>query len=278
MNIYKQYAPIYRNATVLLRPRTPLKDMYLALDPGDTACRRGPGRRDARASASTSPTSTSTRSCPRSTPTRATTCCCCWPAAPRRSRIKPRLRTQRRTSPTGPPRPRCRASRRCRPARHVQAVRAARPRHARRSPPCSPQRSANLRLAIHNLNLVATALGGVDGQLASLINSSNTNFAAISSQDANLESALSLLPGTLSQTNTDARQGAGRSRAELGPALSQLVPFARALGPALKASRPLFHDTTPVIQTSCGRSRSPCSRWRSALRRRRRSWRRRRRR
>ena len=34
MNIYKQYAPIYRNATVLLRPRTPLKDMYLELDPG----------------------------------------------------------------------------------------------------------------------------------------------------------------------------------------------------------------------------------------------------
>ena len=34
MNIFKQYAPIYRDATVLLRPRTPLKDMYLALDPG----------------------------------------------------------------------------------------------------------------------------------------------------------------------------------------------------------------------------------------------------
>ena len=34
MNIYKKYAPIYRDATVLLRPRTPLKDMYLALDPG----------------------------------------------------------------------------------------------------------------------------------------------------------------------------------------------------------------------------------------------------
>ncbi len=34
MNIFKQYAPIYRNATVLLRPRTPLKDMYLSLDPG----------------------------------------------------------------------------------------------------------------------------------------------------------------------------------------------------------------------------------------------------
>ena len=34
MNIYNKYAPIYRNATVLLRPRTPLQDMYLALDPG----------------------------------------------------------------------------------------------------------------------------------------------------------------------------------------------------------------------------------------------------
>ena len=34
MNIFKKYAPIYRNATVLLRPRTPLKDMYLAVDPG----------------------------------------------------------------------------------------------------------------------------------------------------------------------------------------------------------------------------------------------------
>ena len=34
MNIFRKYAPIYRDATVLLRPRTPLKDMYLALDPG----------------------------------------------------------------------------------------------------------------------------------------------------------------------------------------------------------------------------------------------------
>ena len=34
MNIYKKYQPIYYNATVLLRPRTPLKDMYLSLDPG----------------------------------------------------------------------------------------------------------------------------------------------------------------------------------------------------------------------------------------------------
>jgi phospholipid/cholesterol/gamma-HCH transport system substrate-binding protein len=34
VNMDKKYAPVYRNAHVLLRPKTGLKDMYLALDPG----------------------------------------------------------------------------------------------------------------------------------------------------------------------------------------------------------------------------------------------------
>ena len=108
-------------------------------------------------------------------------------------------------------------------------------------------RSRNLSLAIHNLQRVATALGGVDGQLASLIDSSNTNFAAISSQDANLEAGLTLLPGTLAQTNQTLGKVQGFA-AQLGPTLTELLPFARALAPALTASRPLFHDTTPVIR------------------------------
>ncbi len=43
MNIDKQYAHrVYRNASVLLRPRTPLKDMYLSLDPGTPSAGRLP--------------------------------------------------------------------------------------------------------------------------------------------------------------------------------------------------------------------------------------------
>ena len=42
MDIFKRYAPIYRNATVLLRPRTPLKDMYLSLYPGTPSAGRLP--------------------------------------------------------------------------------------------------------------------------------------------------------------------------------------------------------------------------------------------
>ena len=36
LKIKDEYKPIYRDATVLLRPKTGLKDMYIALDPGNT--------------------------------------------------------------------------------------------------------------------------------------------------------------------------------------------------------------------------------------------------
>jgi phospholipid/cholesterol/gamma-HCH transport system substrate-binding protein len=109
------------------------------------------------------------------------------------------------------------------------------------------ERTVNIRRSIHNLQEVTQALGGVDGRLTSLINSSNTNFAAISSQDANLEDALTLLPGTLQQTT----QTLGKVQAfanQSTPALRGLVPFAHAFGPALRAATPLFRDTTPVIK------------------------------
>ena len=35
MKIRRKYAPIYRDATILLRPKTGLKDMFLSLDPGN---------------------------------------------------------------------------------------------------------------------------------------------------------------------------------------------------------------------------------------------------
>ena len=211
MNIYKKYAPIYRDATVLLRPRTPLKDMYLALDPGTRSAGAIPAGGDAVGAPTPTPTSTSRRSSPRWTPTRATTWCCCCPAAPG----VPRPGRQRRGAE--------RAGGRA-PARHAQALRAAEPRHADASPRCWPQRQRNLRRSIHNLNLVAGALGGVDGQLASLIRSSDTNFPAISANDAQLEQTLSLFPGTLQPDPADARQGPGvlqRQRDHAAPRCSR---------------------------------------------------------
>ena len=225
MNIFKRYAPIYRNATVLLRPRTPLKDMYLALDPGTKQAGAVPAGGMLGAGSTTPDIDLDQILASLDGDTRSYLLLLLQGGAgafqdPAKS--VPALRgTFKRFEPLD------------RDTKAFATLLAARSNH--------------LELAIHNLQRVATALGGVDGQLASLIQSSNTNFAAISSQDANLEAGLSLLPGTLTQTNTTLGK-VQRFAAQLGPALSQLQPFARALAPALKASRPLFHDTTPVIQ------------------------------
>jgi phospholipid/cholesterol/gamma-HCH transport system substrate-binding protein len=225
MNIFKQYAPIYRNATVLLRPRTPLKDMYLALDPGTKQAGRVPDGGTLGAGSTAPDVDLDQILASLDGDTRSYLLLLLQGGAgafQNPSKTVPALRsTFKRFEPLD------------RDTKAFATLLAA--------------RSNNLRLAIHNLQRVATAVGGVDGQLASLIQSSNTNFAAISSQDANLEAGLSLLPGTLDQTNQTLGK-VQRFAAQLGPALSQLQPFARALAPALKASRPLFHDTTPVIQ------------------------------
>ena len=107
-------------------------------------------------------------------------------------------------------------------------------------------RQHDLRRAVHNLNLVAGSLGGVDTELASLISSSDTNFTAISQNDTQLEDTLSQFPATLRQADQTLGKVKGFATAT-GTTLAALQPFARNLTPALKAARPLFKDTTPVI-------------------------------
>ena len=124
MQIQDKYAPIYRDATVLLRPKTGLKDMFLALDPGTAGAgelpeggarhggqhaarrerRRGPGlarRRHARLPPD--------------------------PAERRRHRVR-----RHATGATA----RFHADRRAGPARDVQALRADGPRRRAASPAC----------------------------------------------------------------------------------------------------------------------------------------------
>lgn len=233
MNIYKKYRPIYNNASVLLRPRTPLKDMYLELDPGTPkagAVRNG----GSLSAANTSPDinveeilstlDADTRNYLllllgggaqlfRNGTTTG--------AAPSTAAVADLQGTFKRFAPLN--------------------------RDTRTFTALLKDRTLNIRRSIHNLQEVTTALGSVDGKLTSLINSSNTNFSAISSQDTNLEQALTLLPGTLQQTTTTL----GKVQAfanQSTPALRGLVPFAHAFGPALAAATPLFRDTTPAIR------------------------------
>ncbi|PTL56568.1 MlaD family protein [Paraconexibacter algicola] len=109
------------------------------------------------------------------------------------------------------------------------------------------KRRENIRRVVHNFRLVSEALGEKDEQLGDLVSSSNAVFTAFARQDARLRETLQLLPDTLGETRT-ALDKADRLARQLGPTLGALRPAARNLGPALRQTRPFLRTTTPVIR------------------------------
>src|ERR1700726_2416566 len=108
-------------------------------------------------------------------------------------------------------------------------------------------RHANIARSIHNFRLLMEALGGKDKQLAELVDASNAVFATFAQEDANVRNTLRLLPGALRKTGS----GLGKlatATDQLGPALHKLHPFASALGPANEATRRLALKTTPILK------------------------------
>ncbi len=233
MNIYKKYQPIYRDATVLLRPRTPLKDMYLSLDPGSRSSGAVPAGGTLPVAQTSPDIDVDQILSTLDVDTRNYLLLLLAGGAqafrdpgyngviPSTAAVANLRGTFQRFAPLN--------------------------RDTVTFTKLLAKRQAEISRAIHNFSLVSRSLGEVDGTLTSLVNSSNTNFSAISSQDANLESALSLLPGTL-QLTTDTLGKVQGFANQSGAALHGLLPFAHALGPALQAARPLFQDTTSTIR------------------------------
>jgi len=233
MKIFKKYQPIYNNATILLRPRTPLKDMYLSLDPGTVNAGAVPDGGTLPATSTAPDIDVDQILSSLDADTRnylllllgggaqlfhngnATG------AAPSPRAVADLAGTLKRFAPLN--------------------------RDTKTFTALLKSRTQNIERSIHNLKEVSQALGSVEGTFTSLINSSNKNFGAIASQDANLKQALTLLPGTLQQTTQTLGKVQAFANAST-PALRGLLPFAHAFGPALAATRPLFRDTTPVIK------------------------------
>ncbi len=109
------------------------------------------------------------------------------------------------------------------------------------------RRKRNVKRVIHNFSLLAEELGGKDDELAELVDGSNAVFAALAEQEADIRSTVRELPSALIETRL-AMEKAGRLAGELGPASEALRPAARALGPALRDVRPFMRETTPVIR------------------------------
>ncbi len=109
------------------------------------------------------------------------------------------------------------------------------------------ERRKNIKRVIHNLSLVMDELGAKDNQLSEFVENSNAVFTTLARQDANLRATLSELPSALQET----QRGLGKAKVladELGPTLEALRPGARALGPSLKQVRPFVTETMPVLR------------------------------
>jgi phospholipid/cholesterol/gamma-HCH transport system substrate-binding protein len=229
VDMEKKFAPVYRNAHVLLRPKTGLKDMFLALDPGT----KGAG---ALPSGGTIPES---NTLPDVNPDEVLASLdadtrdyltILLGAGGQAFEDKPGHQGQtaadlrqtfKRFEPTN---------------RYLAAISSQ-----------VAQRKKNVARVIHNFRLITDALASTDGTLGRFVESSNANFAAFASQDAALREALSLLPGTLQVAQTTLGK-ADKLALTAGPAFEHLRPFARNLGPALHDVRPFLKATTPVIK------------------------------
>ena len=222
LRIKKQYAPIYNDATVLLRPKTGLKDMVAELTPGTPQAGK-------LAAGGTIPIA-------QTLPDVNLDEVLASLDADTRDYLRLLLsdggqaldgngqtlaQTLRRIEPTA--------------------------KYSRQVNEALAKRRGNIKRVIHNFSLLTDELGRRDDQVAGFVSNSNAVFAALARQDAAIRETLRQLPGTLSVANTTLAK-TKRLADELGPTLQALRPGARALGPSLIATRPFLRKSTPVIR------------------------------
>ncbi len=109
------------------------------------------------------------------------------------------------------------------------------------------ERKENLSNLIHNLGELSGRLGEEDQSVASVIQSSNSALSAIAEQNIGVTRATALLPGTL-ETTRDSLNKVGGFANVLKPTLRDLRPFARKLKPVNDSLRDLAVNATPAVK------------------------------
>ena len=224
LKIDNKYAPIYKNASMLLRPKTGLKDMIVEMDPGTPDAGKVPegGTIPVENTAPDVNLDEILSSLDSDTRTYLQILVNGGGEALGRDDTPASLReTFKRFEPTN--------------------------RDLAKITSLLKQRRKNISHVVHNFALLTNELGNRDNQLTQFVASANANFKALADQEGNIRQTLELLPDTLN-TAQDTLVSAKSFADELGPTSEALRPGARALGPALAASRPFLQITTPVIE------------------------------
>jgi phospholipid/cholesterol/gamma-HCH transport system substrate-binding protein len=109
------------------------------------------------------------------------------------------------------------------------------------------RRRANLRRLIHNWSLLTAELGRNDRDITRLVRASRDVFSAFASQDQNISEAVRRLPGAMGTTSTTL--GKVDTLADtMRPALQSLRPAIRELDDANRETIPLLREATPILR------------------------------
>jgi phospholipid/cholesterol/gamma-HCH transport system substrate-binding protein len=109
------------------------------------------------------------------------------------------------------------------------------------------KRKENLSNLIHNMNVLFGRVGQEDEEIAALIDASNASLGAIAEQDLDVRRATAELGPTLRETRV-ALEETDKLAEVLGPALNDLRPFARRLKPINDSLGRLARDTTGDVR------------------------------
>jgi len=109
------------------------------------------------------------------------------------------------------------------------------------------QRKHQLADLIHNFNVLTAELGKHKGDITSFVSANNDALSAIAEQDPDVQRAVGDLPGTLA-TGTRTFHQVDAFAQQLGPAFGALRPFARHLDAMNTSVRDLANHATPVIK------------------------------
>jgi phospholipid/cholesterol/gamma-HCH transport system substrate-binding protein len=222
LDIQKRYAPIYRNATMLLRPRTGLKDMQVVLDPGTPASGEV-------ANGGTIPESNTH---PDVNPDEVLGA---LDADTRRYLASAVDALGTGLDGNG--------------ANLRRLLVASEPTTAelRRLLDTFAARRDQIAHLTHNLSEVAQVAGRHEGDIRRTIRFSSDALSALAQQDNSIRDSLSRLPGTLDAADAALRDSRPLAQ-ELGPASRDLTPVVRRLTGATRPLRPLVREATPIVR------------------------------
>jgi phospholipid/cholesterol/gamma-HCH transport system substrate-binding protein len=222
LDIDERYAPIYHDATMLLRPRTGLKDMQVVLDPGTPASGKVPN----------DGTIPQAQTQPDVNPDEV--------LAALDSDTRRYLASAVDALGTGL---------QGNGGNLRRLLVASQPTAAefRRLLSTFAARRDQIAHLTHNLSEISQIAGRHDADIRKTIRFTSDALSSLAKQDNSIRDSLTLLPGTLDAAGAALRDSRPLAN-ELGPASRELRPAVRGLTSSLKPLRPLVREATPIVQ------------------------------